>query len=182
MELASNHKSESKLPKKFVSSTTNQIPSYPFQMGRSKFIGSFIHEYSVDSREKHRPSKRARQRIKKRLAKLELEGSKTMSNESGYDTTSGDCQTPGHNSSEKSSFKLTEKGIKTLKNNKNETKQLPNEQSSQSAVLPDYSESIYQHVFLDLAIVCIVLFHGLIMLTCIEQQVCEWINLTLHQI
>ncbi len=138
MELATNQKNESKPSKKSVSSSTNQISSYPFPTVRSMFIGSVIHDHSFDSREKHRPSKRARQRIKKRLAKLELEGIKAACNqiESGYDTTSGDCQTPGLSSPEKTSFKL-------LENNKpnSNKKQLPSDRNSQPAAEPEYSKS-----------------------------------------
>lgn len=75
------------------------MPSYNSLLNnptKSRFIGSFIHEYSLDSRGKQRPSKRARQRMRKRLEKLKLEeGNTKISPDSGYDTTSGDCQTPG---------------------------------------------------------------------------------------
>ena len=110
MESNLGYRSDSKAHNKFSSPSTSRVSSpFPFQPARSKFIGSFIHEANFDSRVKQRPSKRARQRIRKRLAKLEVEdkGNK-ISPESGYDTTSGDCQTPGFSSPEKGSFKLTE--------------------------------------------------------------------------
>ena len=114
-------KSEMGPPRKVSSPSTSRVssPSYTQflnQPARSKFIGSFIHEYNFDSRVKHRPSKRARQRIRMRQARLELEdrGNKT-SPESGYDTTSGDCQTPGLSSTEKRTFTLEEKPQKSSK-------------------------------------------------------------------
>lgn len=125
---ANQYKSDLKRSNRFGSPSTSRVssPSYPYflnQSTRSKFIGSFIHEYNVDSRVKHRPSKRARQRIRKRLAKLELDdnGGSKASPESGYETTSGDCQTPGFASPalNKTSFKLPEDSHNKAKRDSN---------------------------------------------------------------
>ena len=129
-------RNEMRQPHKFGSPSTSRVssPSYSShflnQPTRSKFIGSFIHEYSFDSRVKQRPSKRARQRIQKRLARLELEdrGNKG-SPESGYDTTSGDCQTPGLSSPEKRTFTLKEDQKAPKRKNQEQTSNVPKDNS-----------------------------------------------------
>ena len=67
---------------------------------RAHFVGSFIHQpaypHNPRTREmrRQRPSKRARQRMKKRMYVEENRGeSNRQASESGYETT-GDCQSP----------------------------------------------------------------------------------------